>query len=567
MATLTWPDMTRGRLLTAIGLSTLAVVLGRVAFFDYSPGAQYFHGHGYCYLWQPDLVAAHVTSDALIGLSYVAISLTLVYLVQRSREHLPFSWMFIAFGTFIIACGATHFMEIWTLWTPVFWLSADVKIITAVASVATAVLLPPLVPKIRGVIEEAQLSERRRLALAEAHGELERRVAARTAELQAALNRAQEANRAKEAFLSTVSHELRTPLNAIVGWSRMLESGASTDPSFVARGLQVIDRNARMQAQLVEELLDISRVTSGTLRLQMEPLDFRHTVRDALEIIRPAADAKRLAVDVSIPDVTIPMAGDSRRLQQVVWNLLSNAVKFTPDGQRIAVAVKTVGDKAQLEVSDTGIGIDHEFLPRVFDRFSQADPSPTRRHQGLGIGLAIARHLVELHGGIVTAESGGLGNGATFRVELPMREGVAPAVRQSQRGGEACPRVDGIRVLVVDDDADARGTLGTILERAGACVATADSADAAYHQLQTTSFDVILSDIAMPEEDGFTLLRRVRQAADARLRQLPAIAVTAYAGEDERDRAIAAGFQLHLAKPVTPEELVHGVKAVVLVVS
>ena len=563
MTTLSWPDVTRDRLLAATGLATLVVVLGRVAFFDHSPGARYFHGHGYCYLWQPDLVAAHVASDALIGLSYVAISLTLVYLVTRAREHLPFSWMFIAFGTFIIACGATHFMEIWTLWTPVFWLSADVKIITAVASVATAVLLPPLVPKVLGVIEEAKLSERRRVALAEAHDELERRVAARTAELQSALNRAEEANRAKEAFLSTVSHELRTPLNAIVGWSRMLATGASADLGFMARGLQVIDRNARMQAQLVEELLDISRVTAGTLRLQMEPLDVTRTVREALEIIRPAADAKRVAVDASMPAGAVPVVGDTRRLQQVIWNLLSNAVKFTPEGRRIAVAVKTDGARAQIEVSDTGIGIEREFLPRVFDRFSQADPSPTRRHQGLGIGLAIARHLVELHGGTITAESEGPGHGATFRVELPLRAEVEPAVPPLQREGAALPRVDGVRVLVVDDDADARGTLGTILERAGALVTTADSADAALHQLHITTFDVILSDIAMPGEDGLTLLRRIRQATDCRLQQLPAIAVTAYAGEDERDKALAAGFQLHLPKPVTPEELVHSVKAVV----
>ena len=424
MAVLTGTDVTRVRVITALGLTTLAAVLVRLALYDYSPGSEMFHPHGYCYLWEPKLVGAHVISDGLIGLSYVAISVTLIYLVRRARQHLPFSWMFVAFGGFIIACGATHFVEIWTLWTPVFWLAADVKLITAVASVATAMLLPPLVPRVLTIVSEARLSEERRVALEEAHAALEQRVAERTAELQAALERAEQANRAREAFLSTVSHELRTPLNAILGWSRMLTK-APRDADFVARGLAVIDRNARTQAQLVDDLLDVSRITSGTLRLQQERVDLTRPLRDAVEVVRPSADAKRVAISVHVPAEPVVVVGDATRLQQVAWNVLSNAVKFTPEGGAVSVGVKTTATAAVIEVADTGIGIDPAFMPRLFERFSQGDESATRSYQGLGIGLAIAQHIVQLHGGTIAAHSEGPGRGATFRIAIPLAPAVA----------------------------------------------------------------------------------------------------------------------------------------------
>jgi signal transduction histidine kinase len=260
-------------------------LLARLALFDFAPRSALFHPHGYCYLWQPHLVAAHVISDGLIGLSYVGISASLIYLVWRARHQLPFSWVFVAFGVFIVACGATHFMEIWTLWTPAYWLSADVKIITAVASVATAVVLPPLIPKVLGIIDAARLSDERRVALEQARAELERRVQERTADLQRALARAEEANRLKDAFLATVSHELRTPLNAVVGWTRILRQ-AQTDPQTLERGLSVIDRNAQMEVRLVEDLLDVSRMSRGTLRVEFAPMDLVKVIADAVEVIR-----------------------------------------------------------------------------------------------------------------------------------------------------------------------------------------------------------------------------------------------------------------------------------------
>ena len=559
MATLSPRDLARVHLLTVLGLAAFAAVLVRLAFFDYSPGSEMFHPHGYCYLWQPDLVAAHVISDGLIGLSYVAISFTLIYLVQKARAHLPFSWMFVAFGGFIIACGATHFVEIWTLWSPRFWLAADVKIITAVASVATAAVLPPLVPKVLNVVSAAYVSEQRRLAVEEAHARLEQRVAERTAELSAALERAEAATREKEAFLSIVSHELRTPLNAILGWSRMLGRGR-VEPGLLERGLTVIDRNARVQAQLVDDLLDMSRVTAGTIRLRTEPVDIGTVLEDAIDVVRPAAAAKSIELAAAAEDVHPVVMGDRRRLQQVVWNILSNAVKFTPRGGRVAIRSGVADGTAFIEVRDTGIGIDPSFMSRVFDRFSQADTSATRTHQGLGIGLAIARHLVELHGGTITAESAGVGAGATFCVELPTAPQAAATVREAEPAA-VLPRLEGLRVLLVDDEPDARETIGTILERAGASVMAADSVDAALHRLQEDRFDVLLSDIGMPGKDGFSLLRRVRQWPDPQRAAIPAIAVSAYAAEEDRAKALAAGFEAHIAKPVTPEEVVRGVAA------
>ena len=553
----------RGRLqtITALGLVTLAAVLLRLAFYDYSPGSEFFHPHGYCYLWQPALVSAHVVSDALIGLSYVAISLTLIFLVRSARQHLPFSWMFVAFGGFIIACGATHFVEIWTLWTPLFWLAADVKIITAAASVLTAVLLPPLVPKVLQVVAAARVSDERRIALEDAHAEMERRVEERTRELRSALERAEDANRMKEAFLSTVSHELRTPLNAILGWSSML-TRKDPNPALLARGLSVIERNAWAQVQLVEDLLDISRMTAGTLRLELQPTDLAGVVRDAVDVVRPSAEAKHVSMQLAMDSAArLVVLGDARRLQQVLWNLLSNAVKFTPDGGRVEIGAMRRHGRVVVEVRDTGIGIDPSFLPKLFDRFSQADPSSTRSHHGLGIGLAIARHLVELHGGDLRAESAGEGKGATFTLELPVRENMVLASARTD-GAEQNPRLDAVRVLVVDDEPDAREMLGTILEEAGALVTTADSADAALHQLSGGDFDVVLSDVAMPARDGLTLVRELRASNDQRLQTIPAIAVSAYARREDQERALRAGFQLHITKPVAPGDLIQGIAAI-----
>jgi len=546
--------------LSALGFGGLIAVLAQLAIWDYAPSSLAFHGHGFCYLWQSDLVAVHVVSDGVIGASYVAISGTLIYLVWRARTLLPFSWVFVAFGVFIVACGATHFMEIWTLWRPAFWLSGDVKIVTALASVATAIVMPPLMPRVLGVLQEAHLSEQRRVALERARVELEGRVEERTAQLQAALERAEEAIRTKEVFLSNVSHELRTPLNAILGWSRMLNA-PDLDEAFVRRGLSVIDRNASIQTQLVEDLLDISRLGAGTLRLQTRAVDLVRVVADALEVIRPAADAKQVTLAWTEHPAHLAVVGDARRLQQVVWNLLSNGVKFTPAGGLVAVSVTREPGGAIIMVRDTGIGIEPAFMPQLFERFTQADSTTTRTHQGAGLGLAIARQLVELHGGTIQARSAGAGTGAAFRVELPMHPGTDFAL-----GAEEPPTaadLTGVRVLVVDDEADTRETLGLMLARSGASVTTAESADAALELLQARSFDVLLSDLAMPRRDGYDLIRQVRHSADARIKQLPAIAISAYVRDEDRALAISTGFHLHVAKPVSPDELMQAIGAVI----
>ena len=565
MTLLTAPDRTRIRLLTYLGLVTLAGLLVRLALFDVGEGSGLYHPHGYCYLWQRDLVATHVVSDMLIGLSYVSISLTLIYLVRRARRHLPFSWMFVAFGAFIIACGATHFMEVWTLWSPVFWLSADVKIITAIASVVTAVLLPPLVPKVLGVVQEAAVSEERRRALEHARAELEERVDQRTRELREALQQAEAANRAKEAFLPTVSHELRTPLNAILGWSGMLQD--RQDPAFVRHGLTVIDRNARRQAQLVEDMLDISRVTSGTLRLTVAPVALARVVEEAVDSAAPAAAAKGVQLSWSADAPELAVQGDARRLQQIAWNLIGNAVKFTPAGGQVRVRVRREEDSAVLDVQDTGIGLDTAYEPELFRPFSQQDPTPTRAFQGLGLGLAITKHLVELHGGTIAASSEGPGTGAIFRVRLPAL--TAPAADRSadpvSSDGAGPPvRLDAIRILLVDDEPDARETIALMLTQAGATVTTAGSADEALGLLHgERRFDLLLSDLAMPHDDGLELIRRIRSSSGARFRELPAVALTAYAREEDRSRALEAGFHSHVAKPVTSAQLLRALAAFV----
>ena len=559
-------DRSRVHVLGVLGLVLLGGLLTRLALLDFSSKYSLFHPHGYCYLWDTDLVAVHVISDGLIGVSYVAISATLIYLVSRARTLLPFSWVFVAFGVFIIACGATHLMEVWTLWSPLFWLSGDLKIVTALASVATAVVLPPLLPTVVKVLQDAHVSDDRRRALEDAHAELERRVEERTAQLQQALQRAEEANRAKETFLSTVSHELRTPLNAMLGWARMLNDPTS-DESLVRRGLAVIDRNATIQAQLVEDLLDISRLGGGTLQLHTQPVDLVQVVADALEVVRPAAEARHVRLVSTVHPERLPLVGDGRRLQQVVWNLLSNAVKFTPAQGVVAISLSREDARAVIEVTDTGIGIDPSFVPRLFERFSQADTSSTRAHHGVGLGLAIARQLVELHGGTITATSSGPGTGATFRVELPLRAGIEAAQPSDARNAQlARESVDltGIHVLVVDDDGDTRETLGVMLARAGASVTTAESADRAFEQLQARAFDVVLSDLSMPGRDGYDLIHQVRHASLDHIRHIPAVAISAYARDEDRVRALQSGFHLHVTKPVAPDELLQAISAVII---
>ncbi len=374
------------------------------------------------------------------------------------------------------------------------------------------------------------------------------------------LARAEEANRTKDEFLATVSHELRTPLNAILGWAVLLADRVD-DPT-IAKPLATIRRNAEAQAKLVEDVLDISRIVSGKLRLEVAPVDLTSVVRDALDVVRPAAQAKDIRFLVDGLDAPATVIADATRLQQVAWNLLSNAVKFTSPGGTVTVRLDHEPTTVSLSIVDTGIGIEPAFLPHVFERFRQADGSPTRKHGGLGLGLAIVRHIVELHGGTVTAASEGAGKGATFVVTLPVR---AAATAQSGPSSKAPLRAPlaGVDVLVVDDEDDARELVQHVLVGAGATVRAAASAAEARRLVQASLPDVLLSDIAMPEEDGYALVRWLRADAGVAAGMVRAVALSAHAADHDRARALEAGFDDHLAKPVDPREIVQAVRDVV----
>ncbi|HYG65850.1 MAG TPA: response regulator [Thermoanaerobaculia bacterium] len=379
---------------------------------------------------------------------------------------------------------------------------------------------------------------------------------------------AEQANRLKDEFLATLSHELRTPLNAILGWVQLLRSG-SMDTAGVARAVETIERNAKAQAQLIADILEVSRIITGKLRLDVHPLDLRSVVRSAAETVRPGAEAKGVALDLSLDRDVPPVSGDPDRLQQVVWNLLSNAIKFTPRGGRVEAAVEASGSHVQITVRDTGQGIAPAFLPHVFDRFRQADASTARLHGGLGLGLAIVRHLVELHGGAVGAESQGEGRGATFIVRLPVLGVFSPAVpaavgtaREALLEPEASlpapPRSSllGLRVLVVDDHPDTLELVSTVLRGHGAEVAAASSTAEAKRVFGDVRPHVLLSDIGMPEQDGYELIRYVRGLPEDRGGATPAAALTAYASPADRLKILDAGFQAHIPKPVEPLDLV-----------
>jgi CheY-like chemotaxis protein len=364
-----------------------------------------------------------------------------------------------------------------------------------------------------------------------------------------------------------LSHELRTPLNAIVGWTRMLLDGTMDAPS-TRRALEVIDRNAHVQAQLVGDILDVSRIITGGLRLELRPMDLSGVIGAALDAVRPAADVKKVQLRSRLAARGAVIQGDPPRLQQVVWNLMANAVKFTPAGGTVTIELLDSANGVLLRVCDDGSGIDPEFLPFVFDRFRQADGSVSRQHGGLGLGLAIVRHLVELHGGTVRAESAGKDLGATFSVELPtLAEITAPPFHDDDPAAETVDSsspsaLAGYRLLVVDDEDDARVLIATLLEAAGAEVRSASSVHEALQTLDIDPPDAILADIGMPGADGYVLIREVRRRDARRGVHLPAAAITAYAGDHDRDRALAAGFDRHVTKPISRSAIVDAVRSI-----
>ncbi|OKH41608.1 hypothetical protein NIES2101_34010 [Calothrix sp. HK-06] len=810
-----------------------------------------FIPHGHCYLWKPGLVWLHLISDAIIALAYYSIPLTLFYFV-RKRQDLPFYWIFLLFGAFIISCGTTHIAEIWTLWHPTYWLSGIIKGVTAIVSLFTAIELVPLVPKALALPSPLQLSqankalhtqiEERLLVeneLRRLQEELEQRVQRRTAELvkvnqhlqqeiderhraetalivsrerlvlaqqvgkigtcewnvqtgeliwteemealfglapgsfegsyehwlkrlhpddrpgadlaarrtatqgadfdtefriilpdgrirwaaarakifyddagkpdrlvgvnmditdrkqaekalqqreaelrlvtnaipalisfvdsdqryrfnneayeawfghsateaygkhlrdvlgevayqeirpyveevlagqqvsyesqlrykdgttryinatyvprfnsqgvvegfvalvgdigdrkraeaereqlllrsQAACEQAEAANRIKDEFLAVLSHELRSPLNPILGWTKLLQS-CTLDEQKTKYALATIERNVNLQTLLIGDLLDVSRILQGKLNLNIGSVDLATTITAAMETVRLAAQAKSIQIQTVLNDTMGKVAGDSDRLQQIIWNLLTNAVKFTPEGGRVDVRLSQVGCYAQIVVSDTGKGINPNFLPYVFDHFRQEDGATTRKFGGLGLGLAIVRYLTELHGGTVTAQSLGEGQGATFTLRLPlMKEGAGLHNEPSPNSSThelATSALAGLKILVVDDDADNRDYLSFVLEETGANVILAASADEALKLLVLSNPDILVSDIGMPDMDGYTLIRQVRSLPSEQGGQIPAIALTAYAGEMNQQQALAAGFEQHLCKPVEPEQL------------
>ncbi|HLK40707.1 MAG TPA: ATP-binding protein, partial [Polyangiaceae bacterium] len=403
-------------------------------------------------------------------------------------------------------------------------------------------------------------------------GDIARRAAAaidnaRLYELsQTERSRVETATRAKDEFVAMVSHELRTPLNAILGWLRLMRGGALDEPK-KEHAFDVIERNAEAQSQLVSDLLDISRVITGKIRINPSQVDLANVVDMAIEGVRPAADAKSIAIEADVDRERAVMRGDGDRLQQVVWNLLANAVKFTPKKGKVTIRVRRVDSDLELVVQDTGEGITGSFLPHVFDSFRQSDTSASRAHGGLGIGLSIAKHIVELHGGSIEARSEGSGRGATFVVRLPISPLVSttlgisrvPATKQRADNISLPTGLDGLRVLVVDDEPDARDLVTYVLETCGMKVRVAGRAAEAMTELETFTPHVIISDIGMADEDGYFLIRNIRTLPNEEKKNIPAIALTAFARNEDRTRALVEGFNLHMAKPVEPTALVRAV--------
>ena len=396
------------------------------------------------------------------------------------------------------------------------------------------------------------LTERRHAE--EMRRSLEREQAAREM-AEAVARKAEETNRVQDEFLATVSHELRTPLNAIIGWAKILRQ-QELEPT-LEKGLEVIDRNAEAQLKIVEDILDVSRVITGKLRVEPKAIDLVPVVQAAVEAVRPLAAVKDIALDLVGCSEPCLLMGDPDRLQQVVWNLLSNAIKFTPSRGDVRASLSCKDGSVGLSVTDSGRGIEPEFLPHVFDRFKQADSSTTRRYGGLGLGLTLVRHIVELHGGQVAVESPGIGYGSTFSLTLPERATLStPTVAERPSQNPYSGILDGLRAVVVDDDPDARELLSAVLNSGGAVVHTAASAHEGFDAVRKFRPDVLVSDIGMPGEDGLSFIRRIRELSSEEGGDVPSVALTAYTRDEDRDKALTAGFTMHMGKPISPNELV-----------
>ncbi len=554
-------------------LLTVAALLVGAAFVFHGSGNEIFMPHAHCYLLNGRLMLLHGGSDLLIGLAYVAISATLTYLVRRARHILPFHWMMLAFALFIVACGGTHFAELWTLQSanPHYWITGWVKLVTAAASVTTALLLPPLVPKIVAILQAAQASERRRAELEEAYAELRelyqkatvpvspaptnnlatmaREVTVHTRQLELAKEAAESANEAKDQFLAVLSHELRTPLTPALAAATALEESPHVSPEELRETLSVIRRNIELEARLVDDLLDITRISRGKLEIHFSTIDLHESIQHAAQMCASSVQEKGNTLNISLDAGDHHVRGDGARLSQVFWNLLLNAVKFTPSGGRIHMRTSNPRPgRVRVEISDTGIGIDAEIIGRIFEPFHQGEASTTRRYGGLGLGLSVARTLVESHAGTIAAHSDGKGLGSTFAIELDTTTPPpAPvATVNSAPTGNPAP----LRILLVEDHADSRATLERLLTRWGHDVRSAATMTDALATTSTFTPDLLLTDIGLPDGTGVELLGKLRPNHHCH-----AVAMSGYGMEADREQTRQAGFAEHLIKPVAIERL------------
>jgi signal transduction histidine kinase len=534
-----------------------------------------FIPHGHCYLWKPGLVWLHVTSDVLIGLSYVAISATLAYLVQKTRQEIPFHWMFLAFGSFIVACGSTHFMEVWTLWHPTYWFSGAMKVITAIASLLTAVTLPTLIPKALALVEAAKLSEERRSHLEAANRQL------------AALNeQLKELDQLKTQFFANISHELRTPLALILGPTEKLLQAEGLNPE-QRHDLVVVDRNARLLLKQVNDLLDVSKLEAGKVALNAESIDLAQLVRLTASNFDALAEEQQITFVTDTPE-TLPVQIDAVKVQRILLNLLSNAFKFTPKGGMIRCVLTTqkqevseitltptllAGDRIVLSVRDSGAGVPIELRAAIFERFHQGEGGTTRRFGGTGLGLAIAKEFVELQGGTIQVGDAPEG-GAQFTVELPFHPPASTIktapILLDQDETDASLVVEEFRtiyqpdgpnpeamtgkplLLIVEDNPEMNQFLTNTLSSEYR-IATAANGEEGWAQAIALRPDLILSDVMMPYLSGEQLVQQIRSHPD--LDTVPIIILTAKTDDDLRVQLLRQGAQDYLMKPCSIEEL------------
>jgi signal transduction histidine kinase len=510
--------------------------------------------HGYCILWQPSLLWFHVGSDLLIGFAYVAIAVTLAYLVYRARNQLPFHWVLLAFGAFIIACGGTHFIEVWTFWTPVYWLSGYVKLITAIASVATAVMLPPLVPKTLALVNNARLAQERQQQLVQAHADLEQLYA-----------QVKALDGLKTQFFANVSHELRTPLTLILGPAEQLGDAATLSPQ-QRELVHLIERNSRLLLRQVNDLLDVAKLDADQLHLSLAPVDLATLLRMTLASFDGLLAERALTLHVDSPEILVACV-DAARTQQILVNLISNAIKFTPEGGRLRCGLRLEGDRCVIVVEDSGPGVPLDQREAIFERFRQLDGGADRRFGGTGLGLPIARSLVELHGGQIGVGDSPLG-GAAFEVVLPrgIDADVALPTSELPRLAFELPeptpelalnspaQADGAAplVLIVEDNAEMRGFLVATLGDSYR-TATAEDGRRGLEQALALRPDLILTDAMMPGMTGDQLVQALR--AHAEFDDVPIVVLTARADDERRAAALRSGAQDYLVKPFGVVEL------------